>query len=81
MTIEIRFFARAKDLINVELLSAQLPDGTTVGALRQWLGRTYPQLSNLLSRTAIAVNEEFADDSHVLESGVEVAVLPPVSGG
>jgi molybdopterin converting factor small subunit len=35
----------------------------------------------LLSRSAVAVNEEFADDAVAIPAGAEVALLPPVSGG
>jgi ThiS family len=35
----------------------------------------------LLSKTMIAVDEEYAADDQVLAAGSRVAVIPPVSGG
>jgi molybdopterin converting factor small subunit len=40
-----------------------------------------PALRDLLPRAAVAVNEDFADDDTPIPPGVEVAIIPPVSGG
>jgi molybdopterin converting factor small subunit len=38
-------------------------------------------LRELLTRSALAVNQEFAEDAAAIAPGTEVALLPPVSGG
>jgi molybdopterin synthase catalytic subunit len=53
----------------------------TVGALRRLLLERHPELSRVLPRCRIAVDEEFAEDAAPLPDGAEVAILPPVSGG
>ena len=40
-----------------------------------------PGLGSLTTRSALAVNDEFADDALSLPHGADVALLPPVSGG
>jgi sulfur-carrier protein len=79
--MKIRLFARAKDLAGAERIDVDLPPGATVGELRRRIGEQYPALVGLLARSALAVNEEFADDGLTLPVSANVALLPPVSGG
>jgi molybdopterin converting factor subunit 1 len=79
--VEVRFFARARDLAGAEAVTVGLPDGATVADLRRRLAAEHPALGPLLGRCAVAVNEEFADDGLTLPLRAEVALLPPVSGG
>ncbi len=81
MTCRVRLFARAKDLAGAEAVVVTLPAGATVGDLRRRLACDYPTLAGLLQRCAIAVGNEFAEDSQPLPPSAEVALLPPVSGG
>jgi molybdopterin converting factor subunit 1 len=77
----VLFFARARDLVGAVSVRLDPPCPATVGALRRELARRYPQLAGLLERSALAVGDEFADDATPLAPDVEVALLPPVSGG
>ena len=81
MTVRVRLFARARDLAGADVVSVEVPAGATVADLRARLGDECPALRPLLPRSAVAVNEEFADDGTPIPSGAEVALLPPVSGG
>jgi len=81
MTVRVRLFARAKDLAGADAVAVTLPPGATVGELRRRLAADCPALAGLLSRCAVAVADEFAEDSLPLAAGAEVALLPPVSGG
>jgi molybdopterin converting factor subunit 1 len=77
----VRLFARARDLAGVEVVAVELPAGATVADLRQQLAVRFPALKGLLPRSALAVNDEFAEDNLVLPPDTEAALLPPVSGG
>jgi molybdopterin converting factor subunit 1 len=79
--VSIRLFARAKDLAGSDALVVALPPVATVGELRKRLSELCPALMGLLERSAVAVNNEFADDAILVPEGAEVALLPPVSGG
>jgi molybdopterin converting factor subunit 1 len=81
MKVHVRFFARAKDLVGAELACLDIPDGSCVGDLRRCLAEAHPALTGLLERSAIAVDNEFAEDNWVLPARAELALLPPVSGG
>ena len=81
MTLRVRLFARAKDLVGADSIGVEAPPGTTVGELRRRLGSEYPALAGILAHSLLAVNEEFADDTLPLPADAEVALLPPVSGG
>jgi molybdopterin converting factor subunit 1 len=77
----IRLFARARDLAGADVVTIDLPDGSTVGDLRKALAGSYPALAGLLDRSAVAVQNSFAGEDLLLPSGAEIALLPPVSGG
>jgi molybdopterin converting factor subunit 1 len=81
MTVRVRLFARAKDLAGADAVTLSLPAGATVAELRRRLAAEYPALTGLLSRCAVAVAGEFAQDIQALPDSAEVALLPPVSGG
>jgi molybdopterin converting factor subunit 1 len=81
MRFRVRLFARAKDLTGASSITLDLPEGATVGQLRRRLAEEQPALAALLQRSALAVNDEFAEDTWTLPAGAEVALLPPVSGG
>lgn len=81
MMARVQLFARARDLAGADVLDVELPDRSTVGELRLRLGSEFPQLRDILPRSALAVNEEYADDSAIIPDGADVALLPPVSGG
>ena len=81
MIVVVRFFARARDLAGTASASVEMPTGVTIKELRARLQQRFPALQGLLERSALAVGDEFADDDTVLTSNVEVAMLPPVSGG
>jgi molybdopterin converting factor subunit 1 len=81
MKVVVRCFAGARERTGSATVTVILTEGATVGDLRRCLSADYPGLAALLERSAVAIDEEFAADSQVLTPNVEVALLPPVSGG
>src|SRR5262249_13394528 len=73
--------APARALAGADAVLVSLPERATVGDLRRRLAEEHPALRPLLGRSALAVNEDFADDDLTLPLRAEVALLPPVSGG
>ena len=82
----ILLFGVTKDIIGSPSLSiptANLAGKTapkTVGELRDYLGKSYPELAKL-SSLAIAVNSAYAQEEQQLNTYDEIALIPPVSGG
>ena len=80
-TIQLKFFALAKDLAETAETTLDLPAGTTVGELRTRLVEHYPALAVLSAHLTIAIDARYAADAEVIPDGSEVACIPPVSGG
>lgn len=81
MKVHLLAFATAVDAIGASELDVEMPDGSRVSDLRARLDREHPGLGPLWSRLAIAVDGRIAGPDAPLSDGVEVALLPPVSGG
>ena len=81
MRLKVKLFAKARDLAGSPVALMELPEGATVGRLRDALSGAIPALASLLARSTVAVDGEHAADHVVLTAASEVAVLPPVSGG
>ena len=81
MLIRVKLFARARDLAGAAEAFVSLSDDATVADLRHALAEKYPAMAGILSRSAIAVADDFAADTQLIPEGAEVALLPPVSGG
>jgi molybdopterin converting factor subunit 1 len=81
MTVDVLLFARARELAGSERIGVELPKGATVADLRRALGECRPELAEIVKRCAVAVDAEFADDALALAPGLDIALLPPVSGG
>jgi molybdopterin converting factor small subunit len=77
----VRFFARARDLVGLDSCSLDLPPGSMVRDLRRHLIEEYPELAGLLEHSAIAIGSQLAPADMAVSSDMEVAILPPVSGG
>ena len=76
----IILFGIAKDIVGARELSWPSNQITHVGALKEWLLEQYPQFSDLQS-LRIAVNEEYAEDDHLIGPDDEIVLIPPVAGG
>lgn len=81
MRIRLLAFASASDALGGPESEVELPEGADVARLRAELERRHPEIAPLWSRLAVAVDGEIAGPETPLEDGVEVALLPPVSGG
>jgi molybdopterin synthase catalytic subunit len=81
MRIRLLAFASAADAVGAAETELELPDGADVARLRAELEARHPEVAALWGRIAVAVDGEIAGPETPLSEGVEVALLPPVSGG
>ena len=81
MKVRLLAFATAGDALGATEMEVELPDGSRVSDLRARLDRDHPALGPLWPRLAIAVDGRISGPDAPLSEGVEVALLPPVSGG
>ncbi len=80
--IAILYFAWLRERTGLsEEAFALSPGETTVADLIEILAERHPAAFENRRTIRCAVNQEFADLSHVLRAGDEVAFFPPVTGG
>ena len=75
--INILLFAHLQEAVGESKLTVELSD-VTVAQLKEWMEKHYPQLS--LQQIMTAINEEFATDTTIVNSGDTIAFIPPISG-
>lgn len=79
--VHVRFFAGLRDLARRGEVEFTWREELTVGQVRAELTQHFPDLCPLLARSRAAVGDQLAEDEVVIPDGVEIAFLPPVSGG
>ncbi len=81
LTVRLRLFAVFRERVGQECIEALLKSGSTVADALTFLGELHPDTVSLMSTSMVAVNQEYAERSHILQPNDEVALIPPVSGG
>lgn len=79
----IKFFAVLKKLTGHEDLHLPIQEPITLKQLIDRVEAEIPQIRHIMkeSRAMIAVNQEVADEDHLVRDGDEIAMLPPFAGG
>lgn len=79
--MNIKLFGITRDIVGKSQLTVDIGESiTTVGELKSWLSRQYPEMDKLKT-LAVAVDHVYAEDQALLNPEQEVALIPPVSGG
>jgi sulfur-carrier protein len=81
VTVTVKLFAAYQEAYGVAELALDLPMGTTVRGVCDRLLTEHPELEVWRNLTRFGVNLQFVEPETVLESGDEVVLIPPVSGG
>ena len=81
MRVRVRLFAIQRELAGTRELTLELPDRGTIEDAWAALVARYPALAPGRSFVRFARNADYAEPSHELADGDELAVIPPVSGG
>ncbi len=76
MEVTVRLFAMLRERAGAPELTLDLPDGASVRDALDSLAGLAEGIPLVM-----AVNREYADADRVLDSGDELALIPPVSGG
>jgi molybdopterin converting factor subunit 1 len=79
ISVQVRLFASYREAAGRSRLATTLPSGARVSDLIETLASTVPALRT--TRGLMAVNHNYVNVDALLESGDEVAFIPPVSGG
>lgn len=81
MRVRVLFFGMLKEIAGKPAEELDLQEGASVRDALTRYETQIPQLKALLSSVACAVNQQYAAPETKLNSGDELALLPPVSGG
>jgi molybdopterin converting factor subunit 1 len=81
MRVNVKLFARLRDIAGASELARDLESGATVRALWRQLAEEFPELAQYERSISTALNADYARMDDPVREGDEVAFLPPVSGG
>ena len=81
MNVDVRLFARARDLAGAERVLVELPASARVSDLREALSEQFPALRPLVPNLLVAIGTDYANDAAAINPGADIACFPPVSGG
>jgi molybdopterin converting factor small subunit len=81
MILTVKLFAAARDMAGTPSIDVELPENATVADLRQTLLDRLPKGRELLSRSLFAMDFAYVTEQTKLRPGVDLACIPPVSGG
>ncbi|NDJ18127.1 MoaD/ThiS family protein [Myxacorys almedinensis] len=81
ITITVKLFAAYQEAYGVSELHLDLPEGSTVAMVCDRIIGERPELAPWLDLTRFGVNLQFVEPDTTLQSGDEVVLIPPVSGG
>jgi molybdopterin converting factor subunit 1 len=79
--VNVRLFARLRDLVGAGELPRDVESGASVSTVWDNLVRDYPAIAPYAASMSCAVNADYARMTTTVQEGDEVAFLPPVSGG
>ncbi|MEX1382764.1 MoaD/ThiS family protein [Lutibacter sp.] len=80
MEIQLLFFGITTDIVGANKMKYTLKEGATVGKLKKLLIAQFSALKNI-NDFAIAINEEYVEDTTIITKNNVIAIIPPVSGG
>ncbi|MFN0199751.1 MAG: MoaD/ThiS family protein [Planctomycetaceae bacterium] len=81
MDLELKLFARARDLAGAETIIVSVPERCLVLDVRRALSEQFPNLTPILPSLLIAVDNQYVTDSMPVGANADIACFPPVSGG
>ena len=81
LEFEIRLFATLKDRAGQGHIQVAVSSPATIGTLLEAAAEQFPQLAPALPTVLVSVNKAYAGKDTPLQSGDEIALFPPVSGG
>jgi molybdopterin converting factor subunit 1 len=79
--LDVKLFARARDLAGTGSVALELDDSAKVADVRRALAARVPALAEIAPQLLVAIGTEYAHDATPLGPTAEVVCFPPVSGG
>jgi molybdopterin converting factor subunit 1 len=81
LDLKILLFASLKERIGKSQIKVRVNEGCSLADFKSTLFIQYPELKPFSSSLIISINQNFAGPEQHIQSGDEIALFPPVSGG
>jgi len=81
MLIRPLLFANLRQLAGTDHLELEVPNPISAGELLHLLAQRFPQLRLALPICRVAIDQEFVAEDFLISAEMEIALIPPVSGG
>ena len=81
MLVTVQLFAVLRERVGLSELALELGPSPSADDVKRGVAERYPAVRELLAKTAVAVNRQYATPQTPIQPGDEVALIPPVSGG
>jgi len=79
MEITVRYYGMLAEITGQSAENLAFAENMSVGKFREEILSRYPGMTG--KKFKVAVNLQIADDDIFIESGCEIALLPPFAGG
>ncbi len=79
--VTVIFFASLRQITGTPRITLEIPEGTTVGELKQRLLQRYPDLEKSFQGIVTTIGEVTASDDEIVPDGAELALFHPIAGG
>ena len=81
MNVRVQFYAQLRELIGIDEVELELPQGATVRELLEMIYAQKPALRDHDKSILVGTGLEFVDRNYKLNPEEEIAIMPPVQGG
>ncbi|XP_032217977.1 molybdopterin synthase sulfur carrier subunit-like [Nematostella vectensis] len=81
--VVLLFFAQSRELAEQKSAEISLPVETSREELLETITNLYPRISQIQNNIVLSVNQQYLEEECTvrLQTGDEIAVIPPISGG
>ena len=80
-TVNVLFFARLREKMGQADYQIMIDQPLTLAEFKVQLAQHLPLFEHLTQPVMTAINQDFAQDTHMIYADDEVAFFPPVTGG
>ena len=81
MQVRVLLFAELAEIMETTSIVLDLQDDLTIADLMQHLARLHQPIARMQSHLAVALDGRYARPSDQVSPGIDVALIPPISGG
>ena len=81
MDIVIKLFALMREKAGTDTIHLELPEDVDIAQALGILQRQHPVLEPYFANVRFSLQMEFVEPETILQTGDELALIPPVSGG